>query len=69
MTAAELREKVTKKYKEGQSVKIKRLSEDKRKVLSIDARIEKFYMNTVLTRHDGYLESFTYWEFLQLAAV
>lgn len=67
MTAVELREQVTKKYKEGQSITIKRLSEDKRKVLSLDARIEKFNMNTVLTRHDGYLESFTYWEFLQVA--
>ena len=64
MTAAEIRNEVTKKYHEGQELSLRVKGE--RGSYSIKAKIIKFNPNSILTEHNGYKESFAYWEFLQM---
>lgn len=67
MTLAEYREQVTKCFKEKQTVQLRIIGVGQAPTRTITGRIEKFYPNHVSVRHDGYLESFPYSEFLMIA--
>ncbi len=66
MTAVDIRNEVIKKYHEGQELSLRVKGE--RGSYSIKAKIIKFNPNSILTEHNGYKESFAYWEFLQMTA-
>ncbi len=66
MNKAELKETVMKKYHEGQKIPIRIEIEGKRDHNCTTAKIIKFNPSTVLTEHNGYKESFTYWDFINM---
>ena len=68
MNKDELKAAVIKKFFEGKTVPIRIAAEGKKGYNSTTAEIIKFNPDTVLTKHNGYLESFTYWEFLQMTS-
>jgi hypothetical protein len=66
MNRNEIREEVIKKFHEWQQIPIRIEGEGKRKFNCTTAKIVKFNPSTVLTEHDGYKESFTYWDFMRM---
>jgi len=67
LTAYELRESVISEYHEGQEIDLKIKGETKGSDTIICGTIEKFYSNHVSVKHNGYIESFSYWEFSKIA--
>jgi hypothetical protein len=68
LTAAEIRNEVLSNYTQGQEVIIKILNEKGLVIDTYKATIEKFYPAHVSLKHNGYTESFTYWEFMRYAS-
>lgn len=57
----EIKERVIRKFQIGKPIKM-RIGKNS----SITAKVISLNTNTVLTEHDGYKESFTYWDFLRM---
>jgi hypothetical protein len=68
MNRDEIRKEVIKKFHEEQQVPIRIELEGKRSYNCTTAKIVKFNPSTVLTEHNGYKESFTYWDFSRMTA-
>jgi hypothetical protein len=61
----ELREEIFKRYHEGQDVTLN--VTDERTKYSFEVKIIKFYPGCIHTKHNGYNECFTYFEFSEIA--
>lgn len=66
MDSFEIRQKVIKKYKVGQQLSICLKDNGREERLKTEITILRFNPSTVLTEHNGYKESFTYWDFLKM---
>ena len=68
MTAAELKEAVKKKFREGQEINITVCGESGQKKKTFRVIIDKFYPAHVSVVHKGHKESFSYLELWQGAS-
>jgi uncharacterized protein Veg len=68
LTNEEIKNKVINRFNEGQTVKLKINDDERKKQHEIMAVISKFYQNHISVQHNCYLESFTYFEFMRIAA-
>jgi hypothetical protein len=68
LTTAEIKNQVTCKYQEGQQITLWIMKGEKGTPTPIKVKILTFNPNSVLTEHNGYKESFSYWEVKTLSA-
>ena len=68
MTVAEFRDEVIKNYREGEKINLKIKGETRAADKVISGVIDRFYPNHVSVKHNGYIESFLYWEFYNIAS-
>ncbi len=66
MKIADIRNFVNKNYKLGQIVKLKINDNDRHGKEKISVKILGFYSEHVLLEHNGYIESFRYWDFIRM---
>lgn len=67
MTTEELRIRISKKYKSGQTVVMKKREPQTGRVIKkFKVKILCFYPYFVLTLHNGFKETFTYYDFYDL---
>jgi hypothetical protein len=68
LTAAEIRENVLSNYAVGQEITMKILNDVGKVTDTFQATIMKLYPSHVSVNHNGYIESFSYWEFTKYAS-
>lgn len=69
MTLTEIRNQVLSTFSIGQEVTMKITSERNVVTDTFKATVVQFYPGHVSTRHNGYIESFSFWEFAKYAHV
>lgn len=67
MTLIEIKDGVMKRFAEGEEVTIRTINDKGKTTGTYKATIEKFYPSHISIFHNGYYESFSYWEFMKYA--
>lgn len=63
MTTSDIKKDVQKHFNIGQAVTIRLDDDDRATVKSAKVIIKKFYPNHVMVERNGFMESYTYWDF------